>query len=96
MSLDTYASLYEAEPDTVLSYLSEVDESARSVLVVGHNPTMYHLTWDLLAEGADDRDRLEQRGFPTCALAVVALSCERWEDELVGRGRLIELFVPPY
>ena len=94
--LVTYVNLYEAEPDTVLTYLREVDEPARSVLVVGHNPTMYRLTWGLLAEGSDDRDRLEQRGFPTCALAVVDLACEGWEGEMGGTGTLIELFGPPY
>ena len=92
----TYINLYEAEPDTVLTYLHEVDENARSVLVVGHNPTVYRLTWDLLAEGSDDRYRLEQRGFPTCALAVVDLACEGWEDEVGGQGTLIGLFSPPY
>ena len=94
--LDPYIRLYEAEPDTVLTYLSEVDEAARSVLVVGHNPTMYRLTWDLLAEGSDDRYRLQQGGFPTCALAVVDLACEGWEDEMGGQGTLVELFGPPY
>ena len=94
--LVTYVNLYEAEPDTVLTYLREVDEPARSGLVVGHNPTMYRLTWDLLVEGSDDRSRLQQRGFPTCAMAVVDLACEGWEDEVGGQGTLVELFGPPY
>jgi phosphohistidine phosphatase len=55
--LDAYRSLYEAGPATVLTYLREVDEQARSALVVGHNPTMFHLAWDLLVEGSADRDR---------------------------------------
>jgi phosphohistidine phosphatase len=93
---DTYTSLYEAEPDTVLRYLREVDEHARSVLVVGHNPTLFHLTLDLLTEGSDDRDRLEKRGFETCALAVVDLAVAEWKDEVGGQGTLIGLFGPPY
>jgi phosphohistidine phosphatase len=93
---DTYTSLYEAEPDTVLTYVREVDEHACSVLVIGHNPTMFQLTWDLLSEGSDDRDRLEKGGFPTCALAVVDLAVEEWEAELGGQGTLVGLFRPPY
>ena len=93
---DTYTSLYEAEPDTVLTYLREVDEHARSVLIVGHNPTLLHLTWDLLTEGSGGRDRLEKRGFPTCALAVVDLGVAEWEDEVGGQGTLLGLFGPPY
>jgi phosphohistidine phosphatase len=94
--LDAYRSLYEAGPETVLTYLREVDEHARSVLVVGHNPTMFHLAWDLLADGSADRDRLEARGFPTCALAVVDLGIDGWEDVASGHGTLIGLFAPPY
>ena len=94
--LDAYQSLYEAEPDGVLTYVREVDEHARSVLVVGHNPTMFHLAWDLLADGSDDRSRLEARGFPTCALAVVGLGTDGWEDIAPRHGRLLGLFAPPY
>ena len=94
--LDAYPSLYGAEPDTVLTYLREVDEHARSVLVVGHNPTMFQLAWDLLVAGSHDRDRLEARGFPTCALAVVGLGCVGWEDLASEEGILFGLYSPPY
>ena len=94
--LDAYRSLYQADPETVLTYVREVDEHARSALVVGHNPTMYLLAWDLLAEGSADRDRLEAGGFPTCGLAVVALGVGGWEDVAPGCGDLVGLFSPPY
>jgi len=94
--LDTYRSLYQASPDRVLTYLREVDEQARSALVVGHNPTMYMLAFDLLEEGSTDRDALESAGFPTCGLAVVALHVGGWEDIAAGCGTLVGLFSPPY
>ncbi|MGD0880806.1 MAG: histidine phosphatase family protein [Acidimicrobiales bacterium] len=94
--LDVYGSLYQAGPDTVLTYLREVDEHARSALVVGHNPTMYLLAWDLLEEGSDDRDALESGGFPTCGLAVLALRVGAWEDVAAGCATLVGLFAPPY
>jgi len=93
---DSYRSLYQAGPDTVLTYLREVDEHVRSVLVVGHNPTMFHLTWDLLDQGSGDRDTLEARGFPTCALAVLSLRVDAWEDVADGTAALSGLFAPPY
>jgi phosphohistidine phosphatase len=94
--LDLLRPLYAAQPATVLTYLREVDEHARSALVVGHNPTMYLLAWDLLAEGSVDRDVLEAGGFPTCGLAVVALHVGGWEDVADGCGSLVGLFRPPY
>ena len=94
--LDAYRSLYQADPETVLTYLREVDEHAPSALVVGHNPTMYLLAWDLLVQDSPDRDRLESGGFPTCGLAVLALGVEAWEDVAPGCGTLLGLFAPPY
>jgi phosphohistidine phosphatase len=99
--LDAYRSLYEAETPTVLQYLREVDEEVEGVLLVGHNPTMYQLVWELLADHDDDlpgkdRDALEIHGFPTCALAVLSLGVDAWEDVTPGSGRLAALFKPPY
>ena len=94
--LDVYRSLYQATPETVLTYLREVDEHAGSALVVGHNPTMYLLAWDLLADGSDDRVTLEAGGFPTCGLAVLALHVGAWEDVAPGCGTLLGHFAPPY
>jgi phosphohistidine phosphatase len=96
VALDVFTSLYQAAPDTVLTYLREVDEHARAAMVIGHNPTMYQLTWELLAEGSDDRDVLEARGFPTCGLAVLELHVGGWEDLAPGCATLAGLFAPPY
>ena len=94
--LDAYSSLYQADPSTVLTYVREVDEHVGSALVVGHNPTMYLLAWDLLADGSPDRDTLESVGFPTCGLAVLSLAVDAWEDVVPGCGTLLGLFAPPY
>jgi phosphohistidine phosphatase len=105
LPVDSYRSLYEADTDLVLQYLREVDEGVRSVLVVGHNPAMYRLAWELTgtdAGGDDGEDPtgahavLEAHGFPTCALAVLALEVGGWEDVAHGCGRLAGVFKPPY
>ena len=93
---DIFQSLYLADPDTVLTYLREIDEHARSAIVIGHNPTMYNLVWDLLAERSTDRDTLAAGGFPTCGVAVLALRVGAWEDVAEGCATLEGLFAPPY
>ena len=96
--LDSYRSLYDADIDVVLRYLREIDEGVKSALLVGHNPTMFHVALELVDREEDDHDSatLEAHGFPTCALAVVALAVESWEDIARGRGRLVGVFRPPY
>jgi phosphohistidine phosphatase len=99
--LDSYRSLYEAEPEVVLGYVREIDEGVQGALVVGHNPTMYELVHELLHDDdgdppSGDRATLEAHGFPTCALAVLRLEVAAWEDVAPRCGRLAGLFKPPY
>jgi phosphohistidine phosphatase len=94
--LEAYRSLYSAEPAAVLSRVGEVDDDPASVLVVGHNPTVSHLTFDLLADDVDGRRRLGSRGLSTCSLAVVELAVTVWTDAADGCGTLLALFRPPY
>jgi phosphohistidine phosphatase len=56
LPLDSYRSLYEADTDAVLQYLREIDEGVISLLLVGHNPTMFDLAWELLGDPGDDTD----------------------------------------
>ncbi|MGO9027032.1 MAG: SixA phosphatase family protein [Acidimicrobiales bacterium] len=106
LPLDAFRSLYGATTETTLRVIQEIDDDVRSALMVGHNPTIYRLVWELVSpvpgsdveeeiEG-DDRSLLRAHGFPTCALAVVALEVETWQACADGRGSLAGLFKPPY
>jgi len=106
--INAFRSLYSAEADLVLQYVREVDEGVDSLLVVGHNPAVFEVAWQLLADPAaisgavqttaelSDRDLLEAHGFPTCALAVISLEVGAWEDVAHGCGTLVGVFKPPY
>jgi phosphohistidine phosphatase len=97
--VDAYGALYGADPTTLLTYAREIDDSAESALLVGHNPGMFELALDLVDSvgGSDSpRRKLEEQGFPPCALAVVALPVREWADIEPTGGRLVGAFTPPY
>ena len=99
--VDSYAALYGADPDLVLRYVREIDEEVTGALVVGHNPTLYQLAWQLLPDRRDEGDaggrtRREAHGFPTCALAVLGLAVPSWEDVADGSATLEGVFKPAY
>jgi phosphohistidine phosphatase len=101
LPVDSHRSLYDAGTDVVLGYLGEIDNAVESALVVGHNPTVYQVAFELVGDGGDDRsvaDRaaLESHRFPTCALAVLTLDVQAWEDVVHGCGALAGIFKPPY
>lgn len=90
--------LYGAETDGVLARVREVDDSCRSVLVVGHNPTISAVLWRAL-----DPDRVPAAGsevpgesLPTCGLAVLAFSAGGWDGLRWGSATLLGSFGPPY
>ncbi|HZI17385.1 MAG TPA: histidine phosphatase family protein [Pyrinomonadaceae bacterium] len=77
--------IYEAPAGRLVEVVSELEEAAEEVLLVGHNPGMEELI-ELLAG--------ERQGMPTAALARVSLGVEKWSRVRAGTGRL-ELHVRP-
>ena len=92
--VDFRRAIYYASPDQVLAEMRTVPDDVRSVMVVGHNPTAHALAAGLGTD--DDRLALEERGFPTCAVAVFRLPDGRWSDVAEQTGQMVGLFSPPY
>ena len=82
-----------ADADDVVEVIRELGGDAPSVLVVGHNPTFHELALLLLEPEDAGRARLET-GFPTAALAVVAVPTPSWARLSPGTGTLLELRTP--
>ena len=89
---DVSAALYDASPEAALDLIREIPPDARSVVVVGHNPTMAYLTEVLDdSEGDDDAiTALVTSGFPTAAVAVLDVAGD-WAD-LEEAGATVRAF----
>jgi phosphohistidine phosphatase len=86
--------LYGADPDDVVAILRELPDDVRSVMVVGHNPTLEEVALELVdPDDATGRERLE-RGLPTGALAMVRMPAPSWSVVSPGTGSLVELIIP--
>jgi phosphohistidine phosphatase len=75
--------LYEGRAEAALAALREVDDAARVVLMIGHNPGLTHLMFDLDPDAALDSD-----GLRTCGLAVHELTGS-WRDCQPGGTRVV-------
>lgn len=73
------SQIYDNEPETLLSLVRETDDGARTLLLIGHNPSVHQLVHDLTGDAPD--------AFPTCALAVIQLT-EAWAETWPGAGTL--------
>lgn len=87
--------IYEAGVDQLLAVLRDVTSSVRTVVVVGHAPSIPALT-ELLADPArSDHGALDavRRKFPTSGLARLELEAA-WADLDAGSAALVEFAVP--
>jgi phosphohistidine phosphatase len=86
--------LYLASTQTMLDMLRKTDGSPPHVMIIGHNPGLHGLALDLFHTGNDEAVAAICRKFPTAALAIVDFEADRWQDLMVGAGRL-RLFMTP-
>jgi len=77
--------IYEASAGRLLEIISQIEESAGTVLLVGHNPGMEELLWRLTGES---------QTMPTAALAEISLDIDKWNRARERSGRL-EWIVKP-
>lgn len=95
LRVDRRRRLYYVSADDVLAEVRTLDDAARSVMVVGHNPATHELALELLA--ADDRAaRAALSSFPTCAVALFRTGVTRWRDVAYGGATLVGFARPPY
>ena len=78
-------AIYEASPQGIRQVVSELSDSIKSVLIVGHNPGMEGFIRYLTG-------RMEP--MPTAALAVIPMDIDRWDNISEGCGTLQEVFRP--
>jgi len=77
--------IYEAGAARLLEIVSQIEDSADSVMLVGHNPGMEELLKALTGE---------ERHLSTAMLTCVELNVEKWNKIKPGTGRLEWLTKP--
>jgi phosphohistidine phosphatase len=89
----TEARIYNATPEKLIAVIGETDK-ARTLLVVGHNPSLHDLARQLIASGdAKARERVNDT-LPTSGLVLVDLAIDDWSLLHPQSGRL-DRFVSP-
>jgi phosphohistidine phosphatase len=86
--------IYLASSVTLLDVLREVPDDYASALMVGHNPGLEDLIFDLVPDDGSSALRAEvEAKYPTASIAVLEFDADRW-SELAKPGRLT-MFVRP-
>lgn len=87
--------IYLASSPTLMELLREQEGDPPTVLMVGHNPGLEDLIFDLVPDDGSSplRDTVEDK-FPTAAFAVLELDVESWREIDDGCARLVHLMRP--
>jgi phosphohistidine phosphatase len=92
--VDYEDGLYENGLDAILDVIRESAKATRSLLVIGHNPSLHDGARLLIAAGdVIARERLNE-GLPTAGLVVIDFAKGDWSTLHPRSGRL-ERFVTP-
>jgi phosphohistidine phosphatase len=87
--------IYLASSATLLDLIREIEGDPASVLMVGHNPGLEDLIFDLVPDDGSSplRDLVEEK-FPTATLAILEIDVATWSDVEMGLARLTHLMRP--
>jgi phosphohistidine phosphatase len=86
--------VYEASPGELIALLNESPDDVRDVVLIGHNPGVQGVTEILAGRSEGDaRSRLDKRGFPTSAFAVLSY-LGPWKSLEPGTATLTGYWAP--
>ena len=87
--------IYLASSATLLDLLHGLEGDPQAVLMVGHNPGLEDLIFDLVPDDGSSplRDEVEVK-VPTATFAVLELPAERWSDIRESSARLVHMTRP--
>lgn len=93
-NIDAMPALYMASAGQIRDILRELPETARSVLVIGHNPGLHECALALAGAGSKkpEHKRLDE-GFPTAAMAEFLITTP-WHRLGTGTATLQRFLVP--
>lgn len=87
--------IYLASSATLADLLRETDGDPKAVMMVGHNPGLEDLIFDLVPDDGSSplRDVVEVK-FPTASFAVLELDIDKWSDLRDNCAKLVHLTRP--
>jgi phosphohistidine phosphatase len=85
--------IYNATTETLMAVIGE-SRDARSIILVGHNPSLHDLAVQLIAAGDDVAHQRVTAKLPTSGLVVIDFDIDEWPLLHRRAGRL-ERFVTP-
>jgi phosphohistidine phosphatase len=80
------STIYEAFPKEIHRIISKLPDSAKNVMLFGHNPTMTEVANSFTEDFIDN--------IPTCGVIKIVSSAETWEAFYEGNSKITACYFP--
>lgn len=87
-------SLYLASSAELVELIKASDKTARSLMIIGHNPGLHILAKALISSGKDGVSGAFGEKFPTAALVHIQFDVIDWTDVAPDKGTLYRYVTP--
>ncbi|MEM7650867.1 MAG: histidine phosphatase family protein [Pseudomonadota bacterium] len=87
-------AIYSARIAELMQMVQETDDKVQSLLVIGHNPTIYELAVKLSIQGHETSMNHLMQGYPPASLSIIEADIEHWGDIKAENCKLLDLLDP--
>lgn len=85
-SIFVQEDLYNSSIRTYLSFINQLDNDLKTVLLIGHNPAVSYL--------AEYLSNAETGSMPTAGVCILKFKTGSWKEVMKGSGELMEFMYP--
>lgn len=93
LNVEYSQKIYNSSERDLINEIAKTPETINSVLLIGHNPSLYQLAIMLAKDGEEQILHNLHFGFPTCAMAVIKFD-GNWQ-EIKNSDSKLTLFAVP-
>ena len=87
-------AIYSAAFGDLLRLIQRADDELESLMIIGHNPTIYEMAVRMGAEGPDSVLNHLGQGYAPATLSVIEVDTERWAEIDPNECKITALFDP--
>ncbi len=86
--------IYSASFGDLLHFIQSTDDELESLMIVGHNPTIYELAVRMAAEGTDTILNHLGQGYAPATLSIIETDISRWAEINPNNCKITTLLDP--
>lgn len=88
------SKLYNCSDNYMLSFISELDPSLKSVMIIGHNPSITTVMNLIRPNCSMENAKTAFNLNATCKMVVIEISSDSWQNINTGHSEIIDVFIP--